>query len=36
MYTLSAKLKILKNKLKKWNIEVYGNVHAYLMMLRRS
>jgi hypothetical protein len=30
MYTLNAKLKILKNKLKKWNIEVYGNVHAYV------
>jgi len=28
MYILSTKLKLLKNKLKLWNKEVFGNVHV--------
>jgi len=28
MYVLSTKLKLLKNKLKAWNKEVFGNIHA--------
>lgn len=28
MYILSTKLKNLKNKLKVWNIQVFGNVHS--------
>jgi hypothetical protein len=30
MFILSSKLKILKGKLKQWNKEVFGNIHAYV------
>lgn len=30
MYVLSAKLKILKGKLKLWNKDVFGNIHEYV------
>jgi len=30
MYILTTKLKILKNKLKQWNKEVFGNIHNHV------
>jgi len=30
MFVLSHKLKLLKNKLKPWNKDIFGNIHAYV------
>lgn len=30
MFILSSKIKLLKEKLKVWNIDVFGNVHNFV------
>ncbi|MCI08111.1 RNA-directed DNA polymerase (Reverse transcriptase), partial [Trifolium medium] len=36
MYVLNVKLKRLKDKLKTWNKEVFGNVHSYVKDAEKS